>query len=203
MDILAELFSSQALVKIMRLFLMNAEEVLESRDISRRTKLNIRKANYEIGLLRKIGFIKPSTKEIEIEFKNKKPKHKKVRGWILDQDFALLHQLRGLILNSAPIGKDVLLKKFKALGSKLKLVVLSGIFLDNDSSRLDVLVIGDSISRAKLESILSSIESVIGKELKYALFSADEFKYRMGMYDHFLREIFDHPHEKLLDKLNV
>ena len=107
------------------------------------------------------------------------------------------------VTGSAPIGRDVLLKKFKTLGSKLKLVVLSGIFLYSPSSRLDVVVVGDSISRTKLENILSNIESSIGKELKYALFSTEEFQYRMSMFDHFLREIFDKPHEKLLDKLNV
>ncbi|OGZ30509.1 MAG: hypothetical protein A2835_03220 [Candidatus Niyogibacteria bacterium RIFCSPHIGHO2_01_FULL_45_28] len=201
-DILAELFSSQALVKIMRLFLMNAEEVFDPKEISRRAKINVRKVNYELGLLKRIGFIKPGIKEIEIVFKQKTPKHKKIRGWVLDSDFALLHQLKGLVLNSAPIAKDVLLKKFKTLGSKLKLLVLSGVFLDSDS-RLDVVVVGDSISRTKLENILSKIESEIGKELKYALFTTEEFKYRMGMFDHFLREIFDHPHEKLFDKLNV
>ena len=61
-DILAELFSSQALVKIMRLFLMNAEEVFDSKEISRRAKINVRKVNYELGLLKRIGFIKPGIK---------------------------------------------------------------------------------------------------------------------------------------------
>lgn len=202
-DILAQLFSSEALVKAMRLFLMNPEEVFDPKEISRRAKVNIRKVNYELGLLKRIGFIKSSTKEIEIVFKHKKLKHKKMRGWTLDQDFAFLHQLRGLILNSAPIGKDVLLKKFKTLGHKLKFVALSGVFMDNAASRLDVVVVGDSINRVKLENVLSKIESEIGKELKYALFSTEEFKYRMSMFDHFLREIFDNPHEKLLDKLNI
>ncbi len=203
MDILGELFSSSVLVKIMRLFLMNAEEVFDAKEISKRAKANARKVNYELGLLKRTGFIKSGTKEMEIAFKNKKPQHKKIKGWVLDQDFALLPQLRGLVLNSAPIGKDVLLKKFKTLGQKLKFVALSGVFVDNSSSRIDVVVVGDSISRPKLENVLSSVESVIGKELRYALFTTEEFKYRMSMFDHFLREIFDNPHEKLFDKLNV
>src|SRR3989338_1047776 len=202
-DILTELFSSQALVKIMRLFLMNAEEVFDPKDISRRTKTNIRKVNYEIGLLKKINFIKSGVREIEIVFKNKNPKHKKIKGWQLNQNFALLRQVRNLVLNSAQIARNDLLKKFKGLGQKLKLVILTGVFVDGDQSRVDVVVVGDSISRAKLEGVLKSIESVVGKELKYALFSIEEFKYRMGMFDHFLREIFDNPHEKLFDKLNI
>lgn len=203
MDILSELFSSQTLVKILRLFLMNPEEIFDSKEIAKRAKLNSRKINYELKILKKIGFVKAGTKEVEIVFEDKKPKRKKISGWILNQDFAFLHQLKSLVLNSAPIGRDVLLKKFKSLGQKIKFVALSGVFLDNNSSRLDVLVVGDSINRKKLENILSSIEAAIGKELRYALFSTEEFRYRMSMFDHFLREIFDNPHEKLLDKLNI
>lgn len=202
-EILAELFSSAALVKIMRLFLMNPDEVFDPKDISRRVKTNARKVNYEIGLLRRVGFIKSGVREMEVIFKFRNPKRKKIKGWVLNPDFALLPQIKGLILNSAPIGRDVLLKKFKTLGSKIKLVLISGVFLDSDKSRIDVVVVGDSVSRGKLEAVLKSIESVVGKELKYALFSTEEFLYRMSMFDHFLREIFDNPHEKLLDKLNV
>ena len=116
---------------------------------------------------------------------------------------SVLKFLRGKKSVFQLLAKDVLLKKFKGLGQKLKLVILTGVFVDGDQSRVDVVVVGDSISRAKLEGVLKSIESVVGKELKYALFSIEEFKYRMGMFDHFLREIFDNPHEKLFDKLNI
>jgi hypothetical protein len=43
----------------------------------------------------------------------------------------------------------------------------------------------------------------VGKELRYAFFSTDEFKYRMSMYDKLVRDILDYPHKVLLDKLGI
>lgn len=203
-DILAQLFSSEALVKLMRLFLMNPSEIFETGEITRRTRVNSRKAKYEINLLNRAGFIKSGIKQVEIVFgRAKKTKLKKVRGWTLNPDFALLPQIQNLVLNAAPIARDKLLKKFKGLGSRLKLIVLSGAFIDKPDSRVDVLVVGDSISRTRLESILKSVESAVGKELKYAFFQTEEFLYRISMYDQFIREILEAPHEKLLNKLNI
>lgn len=204
MDILGKLFSSEALVKLMRLFLMNPNEIFETGEITRRTRVNSRKAKYEINLLNRVGFIKSGVKQVEIVFgRAKKTKLKKVRGWALNPDFALLPQIQNLVLNAAPIARDKLLKKFKGLGLRLKLIVLSGAFIDKPDSRVDVLVVGDSISRTRLESILKSVESAIGKELNYAFFQTEEFLYRISMYDQFLREILEAPHEKLLNKLNI
>src|SRR3989338_11605283 len=204
MDILGKLFSSEALVKIMRLFLMNPLEVFDAADIGRRAKINPRKVSYEVSLLNRVGMIKAGTKQVEIFFKKtKKTKIKKVKGWVLDPDFALLSQLKKLVLNAAPIAREKLLGKFKGLGSRLKLVVLSGVFMDNADARTDVLVVGDSISRARLEKTLRSVESSIGKELNYAFFSTEEFLYRVSMYDQFIREIMESPHEKLINKLNI
>ncbi|MEK7598980.1 MAG: hypothetical protein AAB474_00805 [Patescibacteria group bacterium] len=213
MDILSELFSSQALVKIMRFFLLNPEGVFDLRDIGKKTKVTGKKVRYETALLKKTGFLTDGVREVEIEFsssarggggKNQKtPKKKKIKGLALNPNFALLAQLKSLILNAAPIARDKLLKKMKVLGSRLKLIILSGIFIDRPDSKIDIVVVGDSISRARLESVLSAIEAEIGKELNYVSFSTEEFLYRLSMYDHFVHEIMESPHEKLLNKLNV
>src|SRR3989344_9466434 len=203
-DILAQLFSSEALVKIMRLFLMNPLEVFDAADVSKRAKINLRKAKYEISLLSRVGLISAGVKQVEVVFKKtKKTEVKKIKGWVLNPDFALFGQLKNLVLNAAPIARDKLFGKFKSLGSRLNLVVLSGVFMDNPEARTDVLVVGDSISRSRLEAVLHSVESSIGKELNYAFFSTEEFLYRISMYDQFTREILESPHEKLVNKLNI
>jgi predicted HAD superfamily phosphohydrolase len=211
MDILSELFSSQALVKIMRFFLLNSEEVFDLYDIAKKNKITGKKVRYETALLKRIGFLTVGVREVEIQFsasakggKNRKtPKKKKIKGLALNPNFALLAQLKSLILNAAPIARDQLLKKLKVLGSRLKLIILSGIFIDRPDSKIDIVVVGDSISRSRLESVLRAIETEIGKELNYASFSTEEFLYRLSMFDHFVHEIMESPHEKLLNKLNV
>ena len=50
MDILAKLFSSEALVKIMRLFILNPDQGFENKDISKRSKIKLISLPVEINL---------------------------------------------------------------------------------------------------------------------------------------------------------
>ncbi|MCH7883385.1 hypothetical protein IIA95_03155 [Patescibacteria group bacterium] len=203
-DILSQLFSSDALIKIMRLFLLNPEEIFDLRDVCRRTKISLKNVRRELKLLSNIEFIRSSVREEEIQLRGKhKTRKKKIEGWRLNSQFSLLPHLKVLILDTTPIDRDKLLYRFNDLGSRLKLVMISGIFLDDENSRVDMLIVGDSISRSRLERILSSIEAELGKEIKYAVFSTDEFLYRVNMYDHFIRDILNAPHEKLLNKFDA
>ena len=203
-EILSQLFSSDALVKIMLLFLLNPEEIFDLRDICRRTKANLKNVRYELKLLSKIEFVRSSVREGTIQLRGKnKTRKKKIEGWRLNSQFSLLPHLKVLILDTIPIDRDKLLHRFNDLGSRLKLVTISGIFLDDEDSRVDMLIVGDSINRSRLERILASIEAELGREIKYAVFSTDEFLYRVSMYDHFIQDILNAPHEKLLNKLDV
>ena len=85
----------------------------------------------------------------------------------------------------------------------MKLLVVSGLFTQNNDSRIDVLLVGDRLKRSKIEKALKDMESEIGKELAYALFETSEFKYRMEVYDKFVRDILDYPHKVLLDKIGI
>lgn len=208
MDILVELFSSEALVKIMRLFLLNPEEVFEAFDISERSNVSAKKTRYEINLLKKIGFIAKGVRESEIVIRTKKKKRarkKKIQGWQLNPLFPFLRPLKNLLLNAAPIPREQFLRQIKKTGN-IKLVVLTGFFMDaedGDKARVDMLIVGDSIKKTKLERVMRSAEAKVGKELNYATLNTKEFLYRVGMYDKFIRNIFDYPHEKIYDKLGL
>jgi len=225
-DLLEKLFGSSIRVKIMRLFLLHPDEVFANADIARRTKSRAGAVRREILMLKKIGFIKQATQEVEISFSRrkrvrKKPqkgkkikgskytyqsvtevKKKKNKGWRQNDLFPLYHSLKGLVLNAVPTSKEKLISRLRKLGS-IKLVILSGIFIQENDSRLDILIVGDSVRRGALEKVLRSVEAEIGKELDYALLNTKEFLYRLGMYDKFIRDILDYPHEKLINKLNI
>lgn len=202
MDILSELFSSSALIKILRLFYLNPEEVFELKEISKKAKVSLKSARVEINLLKKIGFIKPGSKQIEIAYKTKKPRKKKVKGWVLNEPFPFLLPLKNLVLNAAPLSRDKILRKLKGLG-RVKLIVLSGIFVQEEASRVDVLIVGDSLKKGKIENAIKSLEAEVGKELAWANMDSEEFLYRMAMYDKFVRDILDYPHEILINKLDI
>jgi len=205
MEILGKLLGTEERVKIMRLFLLNAEMCFDAHDIMDRSKVNKGALRREIGLLLKIGFVKPRnfTKDIERTKGNTvKIIKKKVSGWQLSIDFPLLLPVRNLLISSEPVKKEDIIARFKSTG-KVKLLVLSGVFIQNDDSRVDILVVGDDLKRKSIENVLRSIEAEVGKELSYALFETQDFLYRLSVYDKFVRDILDFPHENILDKINI
>ena len=118
----------------------------------------------------------------------------------MNESFPLLSGLKSFILDTAPASRDQLLKKLQKTG-RIKLVILAGIFGENNSSPVDIFVVGDAIRKGVLDRAIRDIEAEVGKELTYTFFSTQDFLYRMGMYDKFIRDILDYPHEKILNKL--
>jgi len=203
MDTFSILFGSQARVKIMRLFLLNSESVFENAEIVRRSKVKIPFVRKETAILAKAGLIKKTSffKEIPPKTKNGKIKKKRVSGWRLDNSFELLKPLRNFLINTEPMRKAEIVNKFKGAG-KIKLLIVSGIFIQNEDSRVDLLIVGDQIKKAAIENALCSVESEVGREVSYAYFNTQEFLYRIDICDKFVRDVLDYSHEKLIDKLD-
>ncbi len=201
-DILARLFGSASRVKLIRIFLLNQEEIFPFKEIVRRAKVAKKAGHKEISLLNKIGFIRPKSAFIEIKGRKGRTKKKKISGWKLDPSFPLIYPLKNFVLNTAPIARDQIIKKLQRAG-RIKLIILSGIFGEGDNSRVDIFVVGDGIRKGILEKIIRDIEAEVGKELTYAFLKTEEFLYRLGMYDKFIRDILDYPHEKILDKIGL
>lgn len=204
--ILEKLFGSAGRVKIIRLFLQNSENSFSLDEISRRAKVLMPLARREISVLKSVGLIKQQEEIFEEVKKLKngrtKSKKKKATVFVLNLLSPFLHALRNLVLNVAPIDKEKMVKELNSVG-KIKLIVLSGIFIQNDNNRVDLLLVGDSIKEGKLDKVLKNIEAEIGKEIIYAAFKTDDFMYRFGMFDRFIRDILEFPHEKIINKLNI
>lgn len=206
MDILAKLFGSAARVRVMRLFLMNSEEIYEIAEVAQRSRTTTDVARKEVRLLREIGLVK-EREAIKMIPKSRKAgtatelKKKKFVGFGLDPSFPFLASLRGLVTEIA-MGKEDIAARFKGCGH-FKLIVVAGIFIDEPTSRVDVLIVGDKLKRAAIERELKKLEAEVGKELTYALMESAEFEYRFGVYDKFVRDIVDYPHLVVLNKLNL
>ena len=190
---MAKIFGSVDRVKLIRFFLLNSEGVFSSKEISGRTKINLANFRKEVSSLRDAGLVERKTK-IHAD-------KKKIIGWRLSLSFPLLGQLKNLLLETTPLSKTELLKKISKVG-RVKLVVLSGIFLQKDGSRVDILVVGDKIKKNLLEKVVKQTEAEIGKDLVYAFFTTEDFFYRLKICDKFLRDILDYPHQEILNRLN-
>lgn len=205
MDTLGKLFGSTARVKILRLFFLNPLEVFDVATIAGKSKVNLAETRRELALLRKIGVVADKTfiKEIPPKRGSKKPATKKrMDGLQLKANFPLLVPLKNLIISETPLHRDEILNRLKTVG-KVKLLILSGIFLDEQDSRLDILIVGDGLKKRAIELALKSIEAEVGKELSYSALDTAEFLYRVSVYDKFVRDVLDFRHDRLIDKLGV
>ncbi len=196
MHILAKLFSSEALVKIMRLFLMNRNVGFENKDVSKHCRTKPAATKREILLLQSIGFIR-KVSFYKLIMVRKVEKKRKVSGWAINPEFPYLAALFDLLITSKSIDKKQLISRIRKTG-KVKMLVLAGAFLKDEASRLDILAVGDGISQKKFENVVRNLESEIGKELRYSAFTVDEFKYRISMYDKLVCDVFDFNHEIVL-----
>ena len=183
----------------MRLFLFNPKTGYSTETIIERAQSRPGPTKRELRTLEQMGLIKRRTV--------KKQKKDGGRGgrqtvWMMNEQFPYVRQLEGLLTNTTELLHGDLVKKLARVG-RLKLVIVAGVFTQNPESRVDLLIVGDNLKKRAIQTVLSDIESEIGKELRYTMFDSADFNYRLSVYDKLVRDILDYPHERLLDKMGV
>ncbi len=125
--------------------------------------------------------------------------------YTLNSDFEFLYELRDLILKPSPAEKARLIESIAKLG-RIKLAIVAGVFMNRESpdpSIADLFIVGDDINPRRLRLFLKSLEAEVGKEIKFAVMDKEEFRYRLGMFDRFIRVLLEGPHEKIINKLGI
>jgi hypothetical protein len=211
--ILQTLFESSAKIRLLRLFMQNPERQFTLPEIEQLAQLRRSSFSRDLHKLMKAGLVKEKSGIVREEKKElpavsskkqktKHPKAKKVMFYFVNPEFPVFSELHNLIIKSSTASRKKLLSNIKRLG-KIRLAILTGIFLNNENSRLDLMIVGDDIKKRSLEKFLAVTESEIGKTLRYSVMDTDEFRYRMNMYDRFLRDVLEHQHEKLINRLSI
>jgi len=180
MEILEKILGNSARVKIMRLFLLNRGKSFTNKDIIKRSRVNPDTVRRELRLLYSVNFIK-----------------KRELNWSFNSSFKYGEEFEDLLVRSDSLNKETILDNFKKAG-RVKLLIISGVFIKNNDSRVDLLIVGDKMKRKIIEEGIRKLEAEIGTELVYAIFETKEFVYRLNMYDKLVRDILDYPHEVLL-----
>lgn len=190
MDTLAKLFGSSARVKCLRLFLFNPAIRFSLAECSTKTALLPQVVRKEIALFEGSGVIK-----------RVKGAPKARPSWILNQGYSHLLPLRELLLNT-PLRTEDIRRRLRSVGS-VKLIVSAGIFVGDFEGRIDILIVGDKLNQGRLMRAIRAIEADIGKEVRYATLSTADFKYRLGLYDRLIRDVFDYRHAIAFDRLHL
>lgn len=205
METLSTLFGSTLRVKMIRLFLFNPETVFDFDQLVEKMVVKPRCIEEEVSFFKKLGLIKSTkvTKLVTVK-KGKKivTKKKKIGAWSMDQKFKYVDALTDFMIKTHSVENKAILKKIERAG-RVKAVLVSGVFTRTPEARLDIFVVGDNIKDSSMNKIIKSIESDMGKDIKYAVLSVPDFSYRKSMNDKLVRDVFDYPHQVLLDKIGL
>ena len=199
-DPLSILFGSPARVKLLRFFLFNPSKEFTFDEISRRARLVRRTARTEMSALERADVIRKK----QSYFPNEEGTDKKVRalGYSLNRDFINLQSLQTFLFETAPINGKTVLNHLKKVGP-IDFLAVAGIFVRDFDQRLDVMIAMKKYSPSKVETAIRSLESELGVEIRFAAFESDDLKYRIGMYDKLTRDVFDYPHQVVVDKIGI
>ena len=189
MDPLAKLFGSAARIKLLRLFLFNEEEWFTPSEAAFRAKAGKAAARKEILSL----------------FSNKVLRKKAGKGgtvYAANPKFVHFDSLRTFLRTSSGVDDQSITHSLKKVGA-LRLIVLSGMFTGVPESQIDLMIVGDKLDERTLASVVQALEAELGRELRYASFTTEDFRYRIGVYDRLVRDVLDYPHRLVLDKIGM
>ena len=189
MEQLAKLLGSPSRLKTLRLFVFNKDSLFTLDEIAERTKLSKDVARREAtelldaGLLRKKGERTATCYQANPRFEHLAP-------------------LTTFIRETTTVRPQNIIAALRRAGI-LRLVALSGHFTGTLESQIDLLVTGDALDERVLAHAVHTLEAELGREIRYASFATADFRYRLGVYDRLLRDVFDYPHRLLIDKIGL
>jgi len=191
-DTLQKLFGGASRLKLLRLFLFNPKLTFTVKEAAERAQIKPAEARREFAMFAQIGLIK----------KGRRGAPAAGARYQLASDFEYTLGLQNLLLNTAHQSGE-LYNRIRRTGS-IKFMVIAGVLSGEwEESRLDLFVVGERLNDRKLKEQVKKIESELGKELRYAALSTDQFFYRLQMNDHLVKDVFDYPHTIVHDKLNI
>lgn len=162
----------------MRQFLLNPEEELYVRELTRLLDEQINSVRRELDNLKKIGLLKSRTK-------NRK------KFYLVNPQFLLFNELRSIFLKTSE-GTEDLVKQIQKMG-EVDYLLVSGFFVKKPESPIDLLIVGE-IDKTKLEAYLDQLNAEA--PIRFSLLTKKDFLYRVECQDPFVLKLMN-------DKSNI
>jgi predicted transcriptional regulator len=208
-----QLFGSKTRVKLLHLFYENPNRSFYVREITRKIDEQINSVRRELANLLNIGIITSDSSNNKVYYEvNQKyayyvalqeifggGKPRKLKKTVVAKESAAAEE--------APVAEPVVAAtveepaELKQLGN-VDIAVLTGQFTRDEISGVDVLIVGN-VNPNALQKYVTELEEKEGKELRYTLFSLDEFRYRVQIKDRFITNILLAKKQILLDKPGI
>lgn len=204
-DFLGVFMDNQARARLLRVFIFGQSEAFTVPAAAKRSGLNARTVLRELAYLERLGVLKkakaaPARKKGEKARPKREVKTEAV--WTIDPDCKHLRALSSFVHEVSPMRHENIVNSLKSSG-RLAAVVLSGCFMGDLSRPVDLIVAADNLNEDRLEHAVRALEPQFGREIRYSAFSTPEFRYRLTVQDHLIRDTLDYPHQVLFDRLHL
>ncbi len=167
---------SKTRIKMMELFFTKPSEMYYVREITRATKEEINAVRRELERMSNYGLLKMEQRGNRSYY-------------FLNTKYTYFQELQQMVAKSVGLGRK-LRRLQKKLGT-ISFTMFSAKFVQGKKPRqdeVDVLIIGDLVL-PELQALIKEEETVIGREINYAVFSEDEFNFRKTRRDPFIMDI--------------
>jgi len=207
---LEKLFGSNARVKILKLFLLHPNDKFYIRQLARDLKLQLNSVRRELENLENFGILVSDARaEAEITGPDKPSDSataktaggQEKKYFRANLNFVLFDEIKALIVKAQILYEKDFVRKLQAIG-KIKLLVLSGIFVNNPNSLIDILIVG-KINKPKLIKLIRELEVELGREINFTVFEPQEFRYRRDITDIFLYGVLDSRKMVVIDEIGL
>ena len=186
---LEHIFGSKTRVKLLKFFLgQTGGRDCYIREIARILNEHLNSVRRELENLEKLGLVLSEEKD-------------KKKYYSLNLDFILVPELKALLLKSNELGEQKLIQQFEQLGS-MDLIILTGSFVGQKDSPVDVLMVG-KVNKLKLEKLIKSHLRDSGKDLNYTIMSRKEFQHRVDLGDRFVFTILNNRKITVINKIGI
>lgn len=181
------LFGSRSRARLIRFFTMNPDVEFSIVDVVEKTLLSRTDVQREVKRLAKMKFV------VEKSRQGKKM-------YVSNADFPFYVEMKTLVSKLNVNAQSQVFRKLKTVG-EVKLILISGLFLNYPKSKVDMVLVVNNINRTKLRQAIAFLEAEAGKEIRFVLMNSEELHYRLDMLDRFFIEFLEGPYEEVVNKV--
>jgi hypothetical protein len=188
-----QLFGSKTRVKLLYLFYSNPNRSFYVREITRKIDEQINSVRRELGNLLTIGIIKSDSNDNKLYYEvNQKYEHyDPLQAIFGGKPRTKLKTPKQESVAGAP-------SDLQSVGN-IDLALYTGQFTRDESSGIDLLIVGN-VNQNKLNKYIIELERQEGKEIRYTVFSVEDYRYREQIHDRFLDILKSSKKQVLIDK---
>ncbi len=176
---------------MLQLFYANPNRSFYVREITRKIDEQINSVRRELANLLSVGIIKSEDSNNRLYYE-------------VNQDYDYYQPLAAIFggkkMSPAKITKAKMDDETDITNiGNVELALYTGQFTRDDSSGIDVLIVGD-INQTKAQKFMDRLEEQEGKELRYTVMTRKDFEYRRQVKDRFINGVLSAKSQILIDK---